>query len=529
MIIDSMLKDVRKNAGLGDPPVSFYTNVPESANALIKRAVQFRENEMAEMCAKLGRIVKQQREDVQSAIVNRGPYQLDSHFTHLQLTQEKWFGMSVIQRQAYLKKFHNSAATHPTLEPIVSPTALCQLTLTAEEAALSSLPLSLVQRIFTKAEQLLAKEGAIVEAPGNSNACMVESQTTKRPHYVSVDQVTGKVECANCPGWSSSRLCAHSVAVAEKKSILEKYVAWIKRRGGPMNLTALVTFDSSKGVGRKGQKPKTSSRRGGRRRLQKEPPALVIDRIGIQASTMSGHSTSYSDREVSPAGQATRTNSNTNYESRSTRCTSTCTSTAQCPQFISPSSVGLTSIPESSLERIESSSTAPVVLAVSNTPSYFPTSSTAPASARSSENSSLTVNADAVLQTSFPMPPPRSFTPYHGYINPPFGAYFLNLLQCCPPQVRLCYGCGQALKPGGQIGQPPHDIVIVSNTTRTYRDSTGNMKERVGNVYYHVKNSCIKRHQPYFIPALVQVPLTVKLQLTPIHTAFLREFGVLIN
>ena len=46
MIIDTMLPDDRKNAGLGDPPVPFYTKVPESANAIIKRAVKYKETEM---------------------------------------------------------------------------------------------------------------------------------------------------------------------------------------------------------------------------------------------------------------------------------------------------------------------------------------------------------------------------------------------------------------------------------------------------------------------------------------------------
>jgi hypothetical protein len=40
-------------------------------------------------------------------------------------------------------------------------------------------------------------------------------------------------------------------------------------------------------------------------------------------------------------------------------------------------------------------------------------------------------------------------------------------------QVKKCFGCGHALKPGGQIGEPPcncvkchNDLVIVSNAIR---------------------------------------------------------------
>ena len=46
--------------------------------------------------------------------------------------------------------------------------------------------------------------------------------------------------------------------------------------------------------------------------------------------------------------------------------------------------------------------------------------------------------------------------------------------------------CSQTLKPGGQIGEPPYDLVIVSNAKRSYYDRAGQLQERPGNVYYHV-------------------------------------------
>ena len=39
-----MSKNARQNAGLGNPPSPYYTNASESANAVIKRAVGFKEN-----------------------------------------------------------------------------------------------------------------------------------------------------------------------------------------------------------------------------------------------------------------------------------------------------------------------------------------------------------------------------------------------------------------------------------------------------------------------------------------------------
>jgi hypothetical protein len=56
-----MLKDVRRHAGLGDPPEPFYNNVAESANALIKRGVNFKENEMSKFCQEMSVLVLSQK------------------------------------------------------------------------------------------------------------------------------------------------------------------------------------------------------------------------------------------------------------------------------------------------------------------------------------------------------------------------------------------------------------------------------------------------------------------------------------
>jgi len=92
----------------------------------------------------------------------------------------------------------------------------------------------------------------------------------------------------------------------------------------------------------------------------------------------------------------------------------------------------------------------------------------------------------------------------------------------------VCYGCGQTLKPGGKIGDIPYDLVIVSNAMRRYKDQNGEIRERSGNVYFHVHQGCLKRHQPYFIPAFVEVPQAIKNFLTDSHIALIRQFGIIL-
>ena len=89
-------------------------------------------------------------------------------------------------------------------------------------------------------------------------------------------QKNGKVSCSDCPSWKARNLCAHSLAAAEKIGKTVEFLQWFQTKGlKQINLTALVTCDSAKGVGKKGKKA-TGVRKGGRN-AGKAPPTVVVD------------------------------------------------------------------------------------------------------------------------------------------------------------------------------------------------------------------------------------------------------------
>ena len=107
------------------------------------------------------------------------------------------------------------------------------------------------QHILEKAEDLLNKDRAVMQAPSSKDAevFMVESEMVK-PHYVTVAK-NGKVTCNNCPGWNAYKICSHSLAVVEKSGRTADYLKWLRTKGPQqMNLTSLITSDSNKGVGK---------------------------------------------------------------------------------------------------------------------------------------------------------------------------------------------------------------------------------------------------------------------------------------
>ena len=119
--------------------------------------------------------------------------------------------------------------------------------------------------------------------------------------------------------------------------------------------------------------------------------------------------------------------------------------------------------------------------------------------------------------------PPSPIPP----INTPQASFTADLLQRSPSLIRSCYGCSQALKPGGTIANPPLDLVIISRMQRVFRDpSTLEMIFREGNVYFHVQQSRIRNKQPYFVQQMVSIPHGLLPLFKTEHSHFQRQFGL---
>ena len=115
-----MLKDVWWHAGLGEPLEPYYNNVPESANAIIKHAVDFKENEISKFCQEMRILLLRQEEDVEYAIINHCPYSLAPKYSYLGLSSHQWFMKNSRQRLENVKKFHNAKMCPVTITSLQS-------------------------------------------------------------------------------------------------------------------------------------------------------------------------------------------------------------------------------------------------------------------------------------------------------------------------------------------------------------------------------------------------------------------------
>ena len=111
------------------------------------------------------------------------------------------------------------------------------------------------------------------------------------------------------------------------------------------------------------------------------------------------------------------------------------------------------------------------------------------------------------------------------YPSPERDTFVVYLLGMCPQRTSSWFGCNNSLKPGGSIGNPPADLVIVSNMIRTWTQQ-GQLKSRQGNVYLHCVPMCVQQKQPYFQPGHSFIASQIVPYLLDEHWKYLRHvFG----
>ena len=199
-----MRRDLRESCGLGSPPAEFTTNSSESINAALKRKVNHKESDWPQFNEHMKVFVESQREEIIRALSGRGRYRLNPVFSHYGVPTSDWMRMRSDQRQQVLHNFEKAAlpvramTTKKPLEPEgVIPTASRHLSISAEDAGITTIPLVTLDGMRSKAEQILRSDNAITRAPGSDKkACMVLSFSQAAPHHVQTKS-DGQYICDN--------------------------------------------------------------------------------------------------------------------------------------------------------------------------------------------------------------------------------------------------------------------------------------------------------------------------------------------
>ena len=85
----SMLTPVREGAGLGSPPIPFYTNAVESINSLLKLRTDHRKQELPIFIERVKNAMETQFMEVDRAIAGLGDYQVLDGYRQFQFSAAK--------------------------------------------------------------------------------------------------------------------------------------------------------------------------------------------------------------------------------------------------------------------------------------------------------------------------------------------------------------------------------------------------------------------------------------------------------
>ena len=104
VFVQSMLRPIRESARLGTPPDEFTTNPSESANAVLKTKVNYKRSELPEFVQSILELVREQQHELERTAIRRGKYRFQDAYSHLEVAERKWFGMTTEQREGHMKK-----------------------------------------------------------------------------------------------------------------------------------------------------------------------------------------------------------------------------------------------------------------------------------------------------------------------------------------------------------------------------------------------------------------------------------------
>ena len=257
---NTMLKAKRIAAGLGNPPAPFYTNDVESQTSVIKHQTHYRAQELPEFVATMQTMIDNQKQEIERAVAGVGEYQVIEQYKHLKIPTRKFCQMTQKQKEKHIKAFFSchlsseSECGEEDDESIKARKTEDDATSVTSENPLYALkiPSGIADIIWSEAEELRRNSGNICLSPGSTNnqEWLVKSSEEKHRHPYFVDcKASGQILCEkNCALYMSCKVCAHTVAVAVHTHTTDRYMQWLQRQKGNVNLTALANTDMPKGA-----------------------------------------------------------------------------------------------------------------------------------------------------------------------------------------------------------------------------------------------------------------------------------------
>ena len=104
VVVNCMLPEIRKKAGLGENPDPFYTNMSESMNSTLKSRTDYKEHELCPFVDKIFEFVESQENLIRKAVICNDRWRFRQEFQHLEIDSNKWFTLSEKTQKCHINK-----------------------------------------------------------------------------------------------------------------------------------------------------------------------------------------------------------------------------------------------------------------------------------------------------------------------------------------------------------------------------------------------------------------------------------------
>ena len=439
-----MLKGVCIEAGLGDPPVEYVNNDPEAANFMIKHGLHFDPKKPHHFIEEIKNIVQTQHRNEDRAVFGRGPYKVKKEFQYLTVDDLTWGRLTHEQRMRKLSAFlmtgmdDKDVIRKETANHAETPSSSA-LSLTARESGITTIPVAILEALFDKAANLVSTSGSVVPKPGASDESFMVVGVSNKVHSVSPGK-GGSLSCDRSCVNHSTKICEHTLAVAQLNGTLPEFVAWDKRSKRGLNISSMAAAGGPKSAGRKPSKRKRSN-------AKTQPVLQQIDLLQHKSG------------ELPPEGPSNSEAVSSQYN-------------------IAGPSVPLQSNSQYSSNQISSGQHLPI------------------------QNGAFLRQAEA--QISLPPSHQYVLQSAHTGIPHALpatnGSTFL-VKWLMGTRVSRCYGCGGVIQ--NPPLNCPDDLIVVYRDIRQFRHRiTGQLTTSTEpqNVHFHLHLACVRARYPHFVP-----------------------------
>ena len=265
---ESMLKPVRIEAGLGDPPKEYTNNDPEAANFMVKHALKLDSKRPHEFIDEIKNLIETQFRNEDRAVFGKGPYEIRPEFQHLGVNDQQWSKLGSEEKMRKLSKYLESGMGEKRLlekrdtvtKESASASVAMLLPVTASTSGVTTVPKPILGAMFDKANRLLQASNHVVPKPGPSDGSFIVAGHGNTFHVVTPGKGSSLKCDGNCVNRSTS-ICEHVLAVAQVRGTLKEFLTWYRKSKKGPQLLEMVLDSGPKNAGKKPSSRKRTNKK----------------------------------------------------------------------------------------------------------------------------------------------------------------------------------------------------------------------------------------------------------------------------